>query len=349
MVKSLIARAIKNSGSEARYFCRMSQHPTLVQYGKLPQKFVDIVNEDSPWFCHGLAFRLATYSDESEVLFTRWEALLEAAQGADGWKNEYKHWSNTADHWAEKWDKFYQLLWLLQCYEYFSQRGYSVTFPENSNVAAPDLRIERPGSEPVFAECFFYTKWWAREHFIEDVLGLVDRNLSIRRTHNVAYNDVSNPFSDGLFTQTLGDLTASLAPEKLAKAVTAANNASPQIIRDLGSGVMLLLNGSGDYQPNPDNAHGDPKKSLSAFIREIVKAKKGNNNLLNSRPNILMTNALGVDFQLGLIEQVQASNHVEPDDEIDELWISACGVDEALEDCPRVIKLRRNGFPALAL
>ena len=97
-MKALVDRALKNSGDADRYRHRMTSNPTLAKLGCLPQRLDQISNQEPPWFCHGLAFRMATYGDDSDALFGRWETLLKLPQNAVGWQNEYAHWSNVADH-----------------------------------------------------------------------------------------------------------------------------------------------------------------------------------------------------------------------------------------------------------
>ena len=225
-MKELVDRALENSEDADRYCRRMTSNPTLAVLGCLPQNLTEISNDKSPWFCHGLAFRMAIYPDASDHLFGRWETLLNLAQNADGWQDEYAHWSNVADHWARTWDKFHHFLWLLQCYEYFSQRGLIVSFPASNNEAKPDLLIKRQGQEGLYAECFFYSKWRPREHFFEELLRRVDQNLSIKRIYNVGTAPSKKPFSsDCQFIIALDRLATALTPATLAKLRVAAQQA----------------------------------------------------------------------------------------------------------------------------
>ena len=294
--RRLIDLALKNSGNQERYSRRFTANPTLSRLGLLPQAFAEISTDEPPWFCHGLALRMATYS--TDKLFARLNKLLNLAMEADGWQSEYSHWSSDADHWAKKWDKFHQFLWLLQCYEYFSQRGYKVSFPA-SQQAMPDLLIQNGDQNQIYVECYYYSKWWPREHFLESLLWSIDQKLSIKRTHNVSYSNEDNPFSSELtFNNSLSNLASSLTPERLTILRFAAQLASPQKVCMLGV-FDILLEGAGTYIPS-NNAQGDPSYSWPIFLKEIVKAKKNSNNLVGSRPNIVMVNGLGIDFQFSL-------------------------------------------------
>jgi hypothetical protein len=348
-MKALVDQALKSSGDAARYRRRMIYNPTLADLGCLPQNLDDISNLEPPWFCHGLAFRMATYSDANDYHFDRWETLLRLAGGAGGWQNEYEHWNKVADHWAKKWGKFHEFLWLLQCFEYFVERGHNVSFPAPaSGQAMPDLLIKRDGQEAIYAESYFYSKWWHREHFLEELLWFIDQNLSIRRTHNVRLVASNNPLSansDEQFIGSLGQLERALQPDKLAELRVAAQQDSPQKVCDIGD-FTIMLEGTGVYQPDPNNAHGDPAESLPVYLKEIIKNKRYKNNLNGSRPNMVIVNALGVDFHLSL---ALGSPIAELPCSIDEIWVSACGINEKLETCQRVSKQLREGYAGSGL
>lgn len=299
----------------------MERYPTLAEVGCLPEDMSEISNDKPPWFCHGLALRMATFSDEGESLLDRWENLLNLARQANGWPEEFKRWSG---NWAKEWDRFHQFLWLLQCYEYFTQRGLGVSFPPaNKNEAKPDLLVRREGHKDVYVECYFYSKWWAREQFLEYLLRKIDPDLSITRKHNIARNAGSNPFHDRNFTSTLDRVSTELTKSNLARLRVLTEQAWPQVVCKFDD-IIIELRGNGEYQPRV-NAHGDPVDSWPKFVKEISQNKEASNNLSCSRPNVLMVNALGLDFQFGLKTNRPVG---ELSSSIDEAWISACGVDE---------------------
>lgn len=341
-MKVLIDWALENSGESVRYHRRMTANPTMTKLGFLPQKLTEISNHNPPWFCHGLAFRMATYSDNTDHFFGRWETLLTLAQQANGWEGEYERWSNPADHWAEKWDKFEQFIWLLQCYEYFSERGLKVSFPVSKG--GPDLLIKRHGRVALNAECYFYSKWWIQEEYFAQLLGKIDKNLWIKRTHNVKIEPSKNPFSSGVpFDTALSQLAEVLTPVRLAELRTAALETYPQTVCDFGD-IRILLDGEGDYQPSL-NSHGDATDSLPVYVKEIINAKKDSNNLNGSRPNIIMTNALGMDFQFGFPKSTdQVPAIPELPSSLDEVWIYICSFESKLETCHQVLKIRRGDY-----
>ena len=334
-MKSLVEFALRNSARENRYQSRLKAYPKLAKFGCLPEKLSDISSDEAPWFCHGLAFRMATYANDH---FARWEELLNKAQQADGWIKEYEHWNSPSDHWAKKWDRFHQFLWMLQCYEYFSECGHKVSFPPAKlNAPMTDMLVERPSQSAVYVECYFYSKWWPQEEFIGELLRLVDPNLTIKRTHNAILS--SNPFSNKQFKYTLALLAAALTPDRLAALRISARDVSPQQVCKIGD-VEVLLEGDGEYQPST-NAHGDSSDSWPIFVKEIIEAKETSNGLGEKHPNLVLVNSLGLDFQSSFAEDSQVP---ELPPSIDEIWISKCGIDEKLGKFDRVKKMPRLGY-----
>jgi hypothetical protein len=108
----------------------------------------------------------------------------------------------------------------------------------------------------------------------------------------------------------------------------------------------ILLEGKGEYQPDANNAHGDPADSWPVFLNEIIEAKKNSNNLKNCRPKLVMANGLGLDFQFSHDKGLLAANLPSS---IDEIWISVCGIDETLETCQRISKQSREGYSGSGL
>lgn len=250
--KAFIQRALEDRGDEKRYFRRLNSNPNLAELGCLPENINEILNDQQPTFCHGLAFRMALYSDSSDCLFHRWEKLLGGAKSAQGWDKEYEHWCNPEDHWAKSWDRFYQFLWMLQCFEYLSDKGYDVSFPVSKTKPKPDLHAALADGSELFVECYFYTKWWGREHFLEELLRALDHNLIIKRTHNIKFTPTGNPMSDDTgkrLVDALAILQKNSIPPKLRTLRASAKEKSPQLVCKIGE-YSIWLEGLGEYQPS---------------------------------------------------------------------------------------------------
>ncbi len=343
----LIYRALEVSGDKDRYCRRKALYPNVVKHAFLPPDVSCIATNDKSWHCHGLAFRMATYPDASECIFSRLNKLLSLPEELEGWSEELKKWNQQGNHWATKWNKFFEFLWLLQCIEYFANAGHKLAFPVNGQAAAPDIRITTKEGKVVYAECTVFSKWWVNEMFLEDILQSIDHQLSVRRAHNIAYCENQNPFSSKNFSKTLKRVAAHLTPCCLDIVKEKAKEKSPQILLNLND-FQILLEGDGDYQANPDNAHGIPACSRRTFLCEIIKAKEESNNLARSRPNIVLANSLSIDFEKTLFDE-------QPDCDgfkscaIDEIWLAACGIDERLQATNRIQKIVRRGHKGSGL
>jgi hypothetical protein len=288
---------------------------------------------------------MATFSDGEEGILARWERMLAAAASGTGWAGEYGRWS---DNWALDWNRFHHFLWLLQCYDYFSQKGHNVSFPPaNKNEAMPDLLIKRAGQKDVYAECYFYSKWWPQLEFLEYVLRKIDSNLKIRLTHNIGRGPESSLFNRGNFANTLANVATNLTRSKIAELRELAKQIYPQEVCKFGD-VIVELEGEGEYQPSL-NAHGDPDYSWPVFFKELAESKNNSNNLENCRPNIVMANGLGLDYQLSF---QAAPNGVEIPNSIDEIWVAKCGVNESLGNAienGRLHQTLRSGYSGALL
>jgi hypothetical protein len=72
---------------------------------------------------------------------------------------------------------------------------------------------------------------------------------------------------------------------------------------------------------------GNPDLYLESTIQDIIDKKRRSNDLINSRPNLLVVNCLlGTDFQLATrLRKVPIQESYNP---FDGLLITACGIDE---------------------
>jgi hypothetical protein len=146
-VRDLLTRGLKNPRVLEDYNCRRHEYPKLAEL--VPQTLEDVITDRPPWFCHGLAWRMATWKREN--IFARLNALLCLVQEAPGWEKEWQNWATEK---LAYYDHFFQLLWMLQCFEFFNQAGAKVEF-STEKQAAPDLKIisgERSG-DALYAEC----------------------------------------------------------------------------------------------------------------------------------------------------------------------------------------------------
>ncbi len=328
--RALVRQALENAGDQSRFESRRNAFPLLTKLGCLPSDLDGILIDNGPSVFHTLAFRMATYNGES--CFHRWEQLLSQVCKLEGWESEYSNWNSEQDHWAIKWNKFNQFLWMLQCCEYFADKGDKVSFPYSKTMAKPDIHVKyRDGSE-LYVECYQYTKWWGTEQLVEGLLSAVDQNLRIERMHNLTYEN--NPFAnnpDEAVIEVLVELRKNLNPDRLADLRKQACIGTPVDVCELGS-FVVLLDGPGAYSARP-NRHGDPNDSWPVFRDEILRSKKESNDLPNQKPNLLLVSCLGIDFQTSLNENSKVSCLPSS---LDEVWFCTCGIDDKIETSRRL-------------
>lgn len=334
--RSFIEQVVDKAADQVRFESRRRSYPLLTELGCLPPDLDGILIEDGPSVFHSLAFRMATYS--GETLFNRWEQLLSQACKFEGWESEYSNWSSLQDHWAMKWNKFNQFLWMLQCCEYFVDKGAEVSFPYSEGMPTPDIHVAYGDGSELFVECYHYTKWWGTEQLVEDLLFAIDPDLRIERMHNLTYEN--NRFADdpeNAVVELLAELGKYLTPDRLANLKKQSGNHQPIEVCKLGN-FFLLLEGAGVYSGR-HNAHGDPKASWPVFRDEILRNKYKSNGLETHRPNLLMVNCLGLDFQFSLNENSKAPCLPSS---LDEVWFCACGIDDKIE-ASRRLKVNNAG------
>ncbi len=204
---------------------------------------------------------------------------------------------------------------------------------------SPDLKISFKNHKELYVECYVYSKWWFVEAFVQDIIKLIDKNLSLERIYNIKHDAKQTPPRDALVSilEKLGEVTSD---SELVNARKKAAKKSPYIMYNK-DGLKLLMEGEGEYQPNLNNAHGNPDFSADVYIKEIINNKKDKNDLKNHRPNCLMVNGLGDDFQnLFVSNRVKNLNY--EDEVIDSLILNACGIDEKLVDCPRGLYIKNE-------
>ena len=329
LAQALIKHALDNSADQCRYKLRLDTYPLLKKMGRLPSDLDGIFNVECSSLFHSLAFRVATHG--TDTLFANLERLFSRVRLAKGWEIEYSNWDSENDHWASEWDKFHQFLWLLQCFDYFAERGGDVSFPYSKKEAKPDIQVTYEDGSNLYVECYHYTKWWGTEHLIEDVLYAVDKNLRVERTSNIKYDHQKNPFAiTGVedLIKLMAALSEHLQPDQLAKLRRQASVGTPVEVCQIGE-FKILFEGSGEYSGR-HNAQGDPNFSWPVYIKEILDSKAESNGLAAHRPNLLLVNGLGLDVQRSLNDNSEFSDlH----SSLDEVWICACGIDEKIGSC----------------
>jgi hypothetical protein len=211
--------------------------------------------------------------------------------------------------------------------EYFLENDYEVRFTDTTNKKRPDLIIKSVNINRLFAECYVYSKWWFKESFFEEIIRLIHPGLHIERTYNLATKNQENVFSD-LLTR-IGNILALYILDAAEKEVSIK---SPYLIHESGN-IRIILDGNGEYQASV-NGHGDPIESANTYLNEIVKSKENQNDLDSCRPNVLMVNGLGVDYQNAFFSSSTEELYFNSAS-IDKVGLFACCIDAKISECTR--------------
>lgn len=277
-----------------------------------------------PYYCHYMAWRLGTWTDES--LLQRLEGLLTEAEKLPEWR------AKSALLESADFSDFWSLVWELQVAEYLCSIGSEVQWA----ASGPDLAVAI-GSEKWFVECYVYRKSFGLMLFIEEVLTCVDPSI------RVEYN-LCMPFSLPNDKERSGFLHSLLSPFLDRTLVEDARARStreyPVLLGCHDSSLTIYMDGDDPRAYVPGIAPGqtgDAQKYLGVALKEAIGAKQYGNSLATHRPNLLAVNyILSADPQLALgqVDNLSLSlPAVELGANIDVIVITAVGIDGRLARC----------------
>ena len=276
--------------------------------------------ESPPYYCHYMAWRLGTWTDEDEPLFQRLEELLCCAEALPDWKSEEPLLSNT------DFGAFWSLVWQLQVAEYLCTVGSDVRWAKSG----PDLSVQ-VGGERWFVECYTYQKSFGLLEFLNELLENIDPAVCTRYDRCLPFQ---LPCGTG-WTEFLDEiLSPFLDPAYLTNAKECAKHEYPVVLyKHPSSSLYVYVEGSDvdAYTPGiVPNVGGDSQRYLEVALKEAVGAKKDKNALKKHRPNLLAVNyLLSTDYQLARSSRETLTlPEIEPN--IDVLAVSAARIDERL-------------------
>lgn len=318
--RELVACALADVDLEAR----------LVNFPALADAYrdVDLRNHSAtpPYYCHHLAWRLATLS---RPLLMRFDELLAIAADLPGWETERK--SLIRD---PEFAVFWSLIWQLQVAEFLVRRDLSVRW----TGAGPDLQAEST-SGVFYVECVALRKSFGVRLFIEELLHSIHPRLQV--THQpflrfgVPLNAELDSFLDELFSPFRDP---SFLPDLLAQAEVSY----PVLLKVPESAKNLTIYLEGEnldrYVPGRiAQGGGCQAEHLTTMLSEAVSSKAHSNRLSEHRPNVLAVNlALGEDQELAI--KLGAEPRVSLSGAVDEVVYGAVGIDRVLrgEDLFRI-------------
>ena len=315
---------------------RHERYPAISQ--TFPLKTLKMGCEKPPYYCHYMAWRLGTWTDESP--FQRLEELLGCAEALANWEHERSLISDP------DFSTFWSLVWQLQVAEYLCKIGKDVCWAKSG----PDLSA-LVSDERWYVECYTYQKSFALLSFLEELLERIDPAIRIEYNRCLPFSLPSGKARERFLHKVLAPL---LDPAYLAKHKNDAELGYPVILyRDPDSSLYVYVEGSDvdAYIPGRiPNVVGDPRSYRGTALREAVRAKRKSNDLARHRPNLVAVNyLLSTDFQLAEGSST-TSSLPEPDSNIDVATASAVGIDERLtrEDLEVVLRAESVDSGSLA-
>lgn len=143
--------------------CRCQRFPAIGR--AFPVHYLRSCEENPPYYCHYMAWRLGTWRNES--LFVHFDKLFHKAE-------QFPDWAAEASLLKSKdFSDFWSLVWQLQMAEYLCRIGSDVRWAKSG----PDLSVQLE-SEKWFIECYTCRKSFGLMSFLEEVLQRVDSSIS---------------------------------------------------------------------------------------------------------------------------------------------------------------------------
>jgi hypothetical protein len=256
----------------------------LVKYSAIaadfPYKELRAHSEAGPYFCHYMAWRLGTWTDET--LFARINDLLAYAQTLPNWRHERKRLGNN------DFGAFWSLVWQLQVAEYLGTHGDQVMWHQSG----PDLSAVVL-DQRLFVECFVYHKAFDGELYVEELLQMLGEDLRVKRDSHLAFRMPQGPQRTDVLSNLLEPFLDEAA---LRMARLEARHRYPVVLshsEDRRLNLYVEGRSASAFDPSaiPSNS-GDPENTLTVALRESVNAKRQSNALGSHHPNMLVVNYL---------------------------------------------------------
>lgn len=305
---------------------RVSQR--LEQYSAIRDAFsmemLRAAEDSPPYYCHYMAWRLGTWSVESEGSLANLDDLLTNAAKLPNWENEESvlHNGEYATYWS--------LLWQLQVAAKLRSVGRSVAW--GGPGGGPDLSVDVNGQR-WHVECYVTRKSYFLLQFLQECLSKILR-LSVQNDYPL-FSRISVPEANQFLEDKLEPYCdASRREEARAKCVTivAGDRCSIEVAEE-----EWETNESDDTiegRRRSRGRSGSPEQHVATTLSEAVSNKQDSNSLCDHRPNVLAVNLL-----LTSAEAAEYCDHdgnmiagcvPELPDALDVLAVANCGIDARL-------------------
>ena len=279
--------------------------------------------ESPPYYCHYMAWRLGTWSVESEGCFANLDHLLTRAAELPYWENEDSVLRNG------EYATYWSLLWQLQVAAKLRAVGKDVmwTGPDGG----PDLSVDVDGKR-WHVECYVPRKSYFLLQFLQECLSKI-LGLSVQEDYP-HFARMSLPKPGRFLDDKLEPYCdASRRESASAKCVTIVykDQCSVEVVEEEWDTHDSDDTVDGGKRPQ---VRGSPEQHLTAMLKEAVSRKGKSNRLGDHHPNVLAVNLLLTDSEAAEYHDhdgnMIAGCAPELPTTLDVLAVDNCGIDTSV-------------------
>lgn len=308
---------------------RLRRYPAIAR--SFPEEMLKKHGDAPPYYCHGMAWRLGTWSTWSENTFVRLNQLLCLGRRIPNWKNE-KSLLTMPDY-----GTFWSVIWQLQVAEHLCRIGTGVRWGDASG--GPDLSVEIAGKR-WFVECYSVQKSYGLLSFLEELLSKI-LNVNVQTEYQLF---LPRPLPRG--NEAGRSFDEILEPYCDRRCRDKVNRADVTIVfKTSDNSPWIRLTRKNEYVPNTDPS-GSPRTHVAVMLAESVRKKTQANQLGRHHPNVVAVNLLLTDTQVASSLRHNVIQEMAPsleDTTIDVLAIAdGVGIDETVSTQLRIAAWRSD-------
>ncbi len=304
---------------------RLGRYPAIRE--AFSMEVLRATEESPPYYCHYMAWRLGTWSEESEGCLANLDHQLASAAELPNWENEDSVLTNG------EYPTYWSLLWQLQVAAKLRAVGRNVTWAGPGG--GPDLSVDVDG-ERWHVECHVPRKSYFVLQFLQECLSKI-LGLSVQDDYPL-FSRMSLPEAAQL-AQFLDEklepyCDASRREEASAKCVTIVyeDHFSVEVAEEEWDSNES--DDTVDRRRRPLGQWGSPEQHVTAMLKGAVSSKGESNRLGDHHPNVLavnllLTNAEAAEYHdrdgsmiAGCAPELPAS--------VDVLAVANCGIDASV-------------------
>ena len=286
-------------------------------------KVLRAAEENPPYYCHYMAWRLGTWSEESEGCLANLDKLLASAAELPNWENEESVLNNG------EYATYWSLLWQLQVAAKLQAVGRNVTW--GGPDGGPGLSVEVDGRR-WYVECYVMRKSYYLLQFLQQCLSKILR-LSVQGDYPL-FSRMSLPEPDQFLDDKLEPYCDASRREKArAKCVTIVygDQRSVEVAEE-----ERKMNEWDDTveRRRRSRGWGSPEQHVTTMLKEAVSNKQDSNSLCDRHPNVLAVNLLLTNAEAAEYHdrdgKMIAGCAPELPDALDVLAVANCGIDASV-------------------